>query len=101
MIPAHFHKMILAEMSLVFGRWSGRVALGFAVLVPIITVLVLNYADEKTMQVFNYFWRPQCTDMRLPLRQITWIAKKAGAWQKQRRSITNDSRKLKLRCNAI
>ncbi len=50
MMPAHFHRMVLAEVSLVFRRWSGRAAIVLAVLVPVIVSLVMGYASQKLGQ---------------------------------------------------
>lgn len=53
MTPAHFWRLVLAELRAIFGRWSGRAALVLAVLVPVVASLamraVLDQADEAVI----------------------------------------------------
>ncbi len=44
MTPAHFFRLLSAELRAVFGRWSGKGALILSVIIPVVAALAMNRA---------------------------------------------------------
>ncbi len=65
-MPRHFGAMIRAELRAVFGRASGKIALGAGLLIPLVVAVVLTWFQQKTVDArFNGMPIDQLADLSI------------------------------------